>query len=52
MIKLENYDINLINIRDYKNKKSISLWVMCYYDLDIKNCKINDKIKILRLKKI
>ena len=51
MIKLENYDINLINIQDYKNKKFISLWVMCYYDLDINNCKIDDKIKNIKINK-
>ena len=51
MIKLENYDINLINIQDYKNKKFISLWVMCYYDLDINNCEIDDKIKNIKINK-
>ena len=51
MIKLENYDINLINIQDYNDKKFISFWVMCYYDLDINNCKIDDKIKNIKIKK-
>jgi len=27
------------------------LWVMCYYDLDINNCKIDDKIKNIKIKK-
>ena len=28
MIKSDNYDINLINIQDYNDKKFISFWVM------------------------
>ena len=49
MIKLENYDINLINIQDYKNKKLISLWVMCYYDLDINNCEIGNSFLFIKM---
>ena len=31
--------------------KNLLVFGLCYYDLDINNCKINDKIKNIKIKK-